>query len=413
MDWSHALLTAPERTLFRRLAAFMGGFDLAAAQAVAAGGDVESHQVFDLLTLLVDKSLVTPEDIGGKTRYRMLETVRQYALEKLGESGDADAVRHRHRDYFSAQAAALDAPAPTGHEERLEQAVAEMDNLRAAFTWSQECGDSDAALQIASSLQPLWLGRSRVLEGLAWLDVALGEDAGCRGNISGAGARGSRQSLAGFVGWRRGRTCADGGDAGDRPRARRPGAVDPPLAARASIIVYDAEAAQPYSAESADLARELGDFWRLSQVLGRQAHASMMVGDAAAAVRVAEEGRDIADLIGDRFIVRQCQWNLATVQLYSGRLDTAIALFREAVVEAAAGHDVMSQVIGLLSLTFALAEHGDTREARAAAELAGELSADLGDYYASASLPCKVMALLASGDGSAAWAAATRRCLLW
>ena len=106
VDWSHALLTEPERVLFRRLAVFMGGFDLEAAQAVAGGGEVERYQVLDQLSLLVDKSLVVAEDSGDRTRYRLLETVRQYALEKLGESGEADAVRSRHRDHYTALAAA-------------------------------------------------------------------------------------------------------------------------------------------------------------------------------------------------------------------------------------------------------------------------------------------------------------------
>jgi predicted ATPase len=81
VDWSHALLTEPERVVFRRLAVFIGGFDLAADQAVTGGGDVERYQVLDLLTLLVDKSLVVAENTGGRTRYRLLETVRQYAQE--------------------------------------------------------------------------------------------------------------------------------------------------------------------------------------------------------------------------------------------------------------------------------------------------------------------------------------------
>jgi predicted ATPase/class 3 adenylate cyclase len=93
VDWSHALLTEPERVLFRQLAVFLGGFDLDAAQAVAGGGDVERYQVLDLLALLVDKSLVVAENTGGRMRYRLLEMVRQYALEKLGESGEADPVR--------------------------------------------------------------------------------------------------------------------------------------------------------------------------------------------------------------------------------------------------------------------------------------------------------------------------------
>src|SRR6202035_1362500 len=89
VDWSHALLTEPERVLLRRLAVFLGGFDFDAAQAVAGGGEVERYQVLDQLTLLVDKSLVATDDSGGRTRYRLLETVRKYALEKLGQSDAA------------------------------------------------------------------------------------------------------------------------------------------------------------------------------------------------------------------------------------------------------------------------------------------------------------------------------------
>ena len=100
VDWSHALLTEPERILFRRLSAFMGGFDLDAAQGVCSGGALPRHQILDQLTLLVDKSLVVAQSTSGRTRYLLLETIRQYALEKLGESGEADAVRDSHRDYY-------------------------------------------------------------------------------------------------------------------------------------------------------------------------------------------------------------------------------------------------------------------------------------------------------------------------
>jgi predicted ATPase len=101
VDWSYGLLTEPERTLFHRLGVFTGGFDLAAAQAVGASSAVEQYQVMDQLSLLVDKSLVVADDASGPMRYRLLETVRQYALEKLGESGEADAVRDRHRDHYT------------------------------------------------------------------------------------------------------------------------------------------------------------------------------------------------------------------------------------------------------------------------------------------------------------------------
>ncbi len=116
VDWSHALLTETERILFRRLAVFLGGFDLDAAQAVAGDAEVERYQILDQLALLVDKSLVTAENTSGRTRYRLLETVRQYAQEKLGESGEAEAVRTRHRDHYTAMAALLDAPARSDYQ---------------------------------------------------------------------------------------------------------------------------------------------------------------------------------------------------------------------------------------------------------------------------------------------------------
>ena len=93
--------------------------------------------MLDQLTLLVDKSLVVAEDTGRGTRYRLLETVRQYAQEKLHESREGDDVRSRHRDHYTAMAAVLDAPADSGYQQRIDRAEAEIDNLRAAFAWSR------------------------------------------------------------------------------------------------------------------------------------------------------------------------------------------------------------------------------------------------------------------------------------
>lgn len=164
IDWSHALLTETEQILFRRLAPFVGGFDLAAVRAVAAGSDLDPFSVLDQLTLLVDKSLVVADDCQGRTRYRLLETVRRYALEKLGDSGEAD-VHARHRDYYTALAASLNTPADNDHQRLVARAETEIDNLRAAFAWSRENGHITEALQLASSLQPIWFGRAHLREG--------------------------------------------------------------------------------------------------------------------------------------------------------------------------------------------------------------------------------------------------------
>jgi predicted ATPase len=100
MDWSHELLGQQERALFRRRSVFADGFSIEAAESVCAGEGVEGDEVLGLLSHLVDKSLVVAREQGGVTRYRLLETVRQYGREKLSESDKAEQVRQRHAGYY-------------------------------------------------------------------------------------------------------------------------------------------------------------------------------------------------------------------------------------------------------------------------------------------------------------------------
>jgi len=404
VDWSHALLTGPERVLFRRLAVFLGGFDFDAAQAVAGGGDVQRYQVLDQLTLLVDKSLVVTDDSGGRTRYRLLETVRQYALEKLGESGEADAVRTRHRDHYTSMAALLDAPAGSDDEQRLEQANLEIDNLRAAFAWSRENSDIELALTLASSLQPLWQARGRLREGLAWFDAALTDDNAQHVEVTAAvraRALADRAVLATLT-----------GAAGSLDHAQQALAiareVDDPallvraLTARGSIAALSAEVAGPYFAEAIGLARALDDRWRLSQILAWQALAALTAGDPIAGRAAAEEGRDLAEAIGDRSNSRVCRWCLGTAETWQGDQAGAAAQFREVASEAEAAHDVFYRAQSLTFQGAVLAWQGDTGAARAAADAAIEAAAELGGIAAGNAYVALGIAALAAGDAAAA-----------
>ncbi len=407
VDWSHALLSEPERVLFRALAVFLGGFDLDAVQAVAGGGDAERYQVLDQLTLLVDKSLVVAENTGGPTRYRLLETVRQYALEKLGESGEADAMRSRHRDHYTAMAALLDASARSDYDQRVGQADEEMDNLRSAFGWSIEIGDVSRALELASSLQPLWLSRGRIQEGLAWFDAVLGDD-----NVSQIGiappvrarALADKAVLDEHVG------VYNMADA-EQALALARELDDPALLARAlyacgSAVVFNSEAARPYFAEAIGLARALGDRWRMSQILCQQAQGAFMAGDPVTVCTTAEEGRELADAIGDRFDSRQCRWRLAGAQLMQGDLIGAIAQFRAVLAEAEADHDELLKVVIMIMLPHVLAYLGDVGEARAAAEAAIDSGGDVGELYVGSGYMALIAAALAAGDSALAASAA-------
>jgi len=404
VDWSHALLTEPERALLRRLAAFMGGFDIEAAQEVAGGADVERYQVLDQLALLVDKSLVVAENASGRTRYRLLETVRQYAQEKLGESGEADAVRTRHRDYYTVLAARLDAPAGGDYQQRVDQADLEIDNLRAAFAWSRENSDVELALALASSLQPLWHPR-RFQEGLAWLDAALADLDAKHAEVTPAvRARAlADRAMLGIL----------AGAAASLDQARQALAIarevdDPALLVRALTAggyiasFFDAEAARAYVAEAIGLARELGDPWRLTQSLTAQAFAVGTAGNPRASGAAAEEGLNLADAIGDRFDARRCRMYLGRAQLYRGDLAAATAQFAAVADEAETTHDEFFRADSLALRGWVLAYQGDTAAARAAADAAVESAADLGGLVAGLAYWALGAAALAAGDAATA-----------
>jgi predicted ATPase/DNA-binding CsgD family transcriptional regulator len=403
VDWSHALLTEPERVLFRRLAAFVGGFDLNAAQAIAGGTEVERYQVLDQLALLVDKSLVVAENTSGRTRYRFLETVRQYALEKLGESGEADAVRSRHRDYYTAMAVLLDEPAPTGHQQRIEQAETEIDNLRAAFAWSRENGDIAIALQLAAALQPLWLARGHVREALTWLESGLSDEKAHSATPAvWVGAFAAKATLLGWLGSKSSvaeaeRALTIAHDVGD------PALLVRALIARSCASLDDAEAAGRYFVEAADLARETGDLWMLSQILGRQANVAVISGDSTGtAAAAAEEALQVANAVGDRFISRHCRWVLAFTQTLQGDLAGALAQFREVIDEAIAEQDAMFRVYGLVVESHALAYRGDAAGARAAADGSLQACAQLFESYEAACHAAVAVACLADDDAMSA-----------
>ena len=120
VDWSYDLLRGQERAVLRRLAVFAGGFNLEAAEAVTSNGDVGTIDVLDLLEGLVEKSLAVAKEVGDTTRYRLLETIRQYAAERLDEAGEADEVRRRHAVYFRDLAGACRPPPPRRGQRRLE-----------------------------------------------------------------------------------------------------------------------------------------------------------------------------------------------------------------------------------------------------------------------------------------------------
>jgi non-specific serine/threonine protein kinase len=180
IDWSYDLLPEAARVLFRRLSVFAGGFTVNAAEQICSDESLPPPAVLEILARLVDRSLVIVELGRAEERYRQLETIREYAREKLIDSNEADQLRRRHFDFFLQWVESY-VPALWGAAEQvwLDRLEAEQDNLRAALQWSLERGDHEQTLRLAGMLGWFWYVRSNVIEGRRWLDQALAHCDNC------------------------------------------------------------------------------------------------------------------------------------------------------------------------------------------------------------------------------------------
>jgi predicted ATPase len=162
VDWSYDLLEEVEARAFDRLAVFVGGVTLAAAEVVVSGEGIESDDVLDALSRLVARSMVVADDSAGMTRYRLLETMRQYARERLDVTDESDLIRRRHAEYYVLLAADVDVGLKGRDEERwLRTMDAEFANFRTAFDWSVGIGDVDLALRLTVALGRFGVPRPR------------------------------------------------------------------------------------------------------------------------------------------------------------------------------------------------------------------------------------------------------------
>jgi predicted ATPase/DNA-binding winged helix-turn-helix (wHTH) protein len=187
LEWSYLLLTEQEQTIFRRLAIFVGSFTRESACAVAADADMSPSDISDTVTNLVEKSLLNAElGSSDETRFRLPETTRAYALAKLAESGEVDALGRRHAIYYRDLPDAATNSAVGNHYALAY--VTEIDNVRAALTWAfAPVGDGSIAVALAAASAPIWLEMSLLTECHRWMGKAI--------DVLGAGDRGTRQEM--------------------------------------------------------------------------------------------------------------------------------------------------------------------------------------------------------------------------
>jgi predicted ATPase len=336
--WSYELLSENEQSLFRRLAAFAGGWSLEAADSVCGWGDLELD-VLDGLASLADKSLVRA-NTAGLDRFTMLETIREFALDKLEESGEAEDIRRAHANYFRQLAEEAEAQL-IGEEQRewLDRLDAEHDNLRAALGWSLE-HVPESALHLANALWGFWATRGHITEGRQWLERVL-EDL-------------SRSS--------------------ERMRASLGAAL---LAARQD----DYKNTILYAQESLSLAQELRNDAGAARALIELGSAWLQQGDIKRAGSAIENAAALAKGAEDPILLVRAFNNLANVRSAEGLSEEAISLYKEGARVAEAASDKRGIMMTLIGLGEMAAFAGDGEESKTALYRVLALSRELGDSF--------------------------------
>jgi non-specific serine/threonine protein kinase len=367
MDWSFDLLTDTERALFIRLSAFSGSFGLEAAERVCAGGIVDEGEVLELLSRLVDRSLVQPEDTPGEARYRLLDTIQQYAQDRLVEDDPGGTVRARHRQWTLSlvdQLGPLLFGGPTASA-AVAQLAAEHENLNAALQWTDDdpTGAGDE-LRLAGNLWRYWEMAGHLVEGRNWLTRAL---ARTDGEISELRAN-AQSGLASLAAQQGDLAAADAGySAALRTNRELGGAAGIGYAAGnlaniAAELGDDARARELYQ-ECIDRSREVGDArgqaiatMSLGDITGRQ-------GDVPAARALYEEAINLFRGSGDPIGVALALGRFATFSLSIGDTTGARARHEEALETYRRFGDGRGVARTLMFLGDIVAVEGDNAEA--------------------------------------------------
>jgi predicted ATPase/class 3 adenylate cyclase len=382
-DWSFDLLSPAEQALVPRLAVFGGGFSLEAAEAICSGGPVEAGDVLDLLSRLIDRSLLLSEQDGSEARYRMLETIRDYAQERLAESGEAAAMHARHRDWFvglveRARPAFFSGPVQVEWIGRLAR---DHDNLRAALRWADDDPEgADAELALASGLWRFWEVRGDLAEGSAWLARAL---ARVGGEVS--PRRASALTGAGVLAAQQGDLVAAGAFHDASLLLHRelgnPLAVAAACSNSANVAVErgDLDRARQLFAEGIRLALDAGDRQGAAFSLINLADVAARQGDAAEADRLYAEAIATFRELNDDFGVAHATAKLAQSARRRGDRATARDRYREAIVIHQRTGDRQAEARMSSSLGDLAAEEGDFVEAQRLYQQSVAIRGALGD----------------------------------
>jgi predicted ATPase/class 3 adenylate cyclase/DNA-binding CsgD family transcriptional regulator len=365
IDWSHELLSHGERALLRRVSVFAGGWTLDAAEEVCAGDGIDRSAVLDLLSGLVDKSLVTTDEGDSEVRYGLLKTVRQYASERLSDAGEVETMRDRHLAYSVALAERAEPEVfRSGRDDpALRRLADEVPNLRAALEWATG-PDAEAGLRIAAAMNLFWLFAGRYGEGEAACARAL-DAAGAMLTPLRALVLTGRATLGIFrgayldtPGWAQaaleiGEAC---GDLGVQARACDIlGCI---------VAVFDPPSGRPILERSVELARRSGDDRCLADALQWLAWCLIFQDEFDAARGVLDDSYATARRLGYRWGAALYWLSLARITKLQGRLDESQQLLERMVTASDEVGDPMTRTVGAAGLAWIALERGQAEVAR-------------------------------------------------
>ncbi len=382
IEWSYNLLEPAEQTLLARLGVFAGGCSLELADAVAGEG-MALGESFEALASLVDKSLVRQRDgAEGEPRFGLLETIREYALERLEQSGELDELRRRHAMRFLELVEAAEPELTRANQalwlDRLDE---ENDNIRAAITWAVGAGEVELALRMAGALVRFWSTRGLMREGRARLAEALAAP----GSVEPA-TLAKAHFAAGYAAVGEGDFLAARSDferslelAREAADERAEGAALAQLAWLASVG-GEPERARELAEQSAELAERVGDKLTASGAATTLADLAAAAGDRDEAIALYERGLALRRALGDKRLVANSLVGHGRAQFLKGDYERARTLLDEALVLARQVKDtwIISVALGNLGRVELCAD-GDPRKARALLVEALQLARDRND----------------------------------
>jgi predicted ATPase/class 3 adenylate cyclase/DNA-binding CsgD family transcriptional regulator len=370
IDWSYDLLSSEERIVFDRLSVFAGGWTLDAAEAVAPGGDVAVWQVLDLLAALVGKSLVQAEVIHGSTRYRLLETIRHYAAERLAlrAGSDLQDARATHRDHYLAfvETAAARLRGPDEHR-WLDRIEAEFDNIRVALAFSiADPGSAEPGLRLAAALRAFVFSRGHSGEVIEALRALLGRPDARQPTRNLAVALVTNCKLLTHFA-----RSPDIPSMAEEAIAIARGLADDAVVADAlaalnwySYLQGDLPAALARADDAVVLARAAGSPSRLVVALGHRAVFKAETGELDASLADYQEVLSLARASGDNYTLAVNLVNLGVDQVTAGEFRAAVAYLQDALrVADAHGYQHLSAAAEM-NLGFAYLMNGDAASAR-------------------------------------------------